>query len=1080
MAQKCINIDEYVRDNGEKVKPHKRCYTVSVTKEQDKNVKSIVDKLKAPRKPKLAPDHDKKVKFIVDKLMAPRKQESTGEGNLNQPSNISTNDSVITFNPYDRKRSQTYETQKGEKIQYNSVGESTDSPSQSDVQREGGYSPKVTNDGVTWAERVLTEKKGVSLFGPAKIDNTGGRVKNPRDVAFLFRHLQDAATENVFVALTRDDGSYEVLYIGTGGTSSSVVDTKLIYPAAIEFGATGLTFVHNHPSGSLTRSEADARIHTQLKNIFEGTGIKVNDSVIINLDSGKYATFRGLETNSEIDEQPQTPSDDQIEGSQIKLKEAKVYEFGRQKLHAPSSTRPLIVSSDGVAAFLSQQKSGSLPKIGIIVLDRQSNVTRYVMEGDLTDIELKKKVLESVGRHGDSVILVTNGKFKKETVTKLKSDIGTSFSIADAIEVTDSDAILNSLKSFRDEGLLVNEPATEKKEGSNIFCTNIDAFTRKDGTQVEAHERCYDLSRLDIGKASVLEKGDKDTDDFEDIIDNFGEPISMGAYRAIPNKKSTSKKLSKTGASINVSPLYNTKVKNVDEAEMVYDTPFYQKYLTEARNLSRAFGVTILSEQNAVGGFGGSSEVSTVFNVSGDFDDITNFSALLGATAPEVQISTIAATIVESGSETHNADVWHVAVKDEGIAMKAAREAGFEESGYTLADNKITFINVFDFDDSEIDNRITKFGENYEEFGGEKLTGKDISYNALQSEYIDFDRRGELMGSMLESSRGYGQNWDGFSDVIQKAQGRNEAFKKWQEIDKSPVAEEYRTLRHKQIDFGEKGAEFPEADRLRLKSLEDEITPTLSALVANDEAMYLHAKQEIEHISDDITRLAISGFNSKFGIKRPARAAVKLARWYSLDPNQLGDGARTNIIVENDGDADFLYEQINTRFGDAQTKESLITDLGYPKRLVVVRTSNGKLAEFQVMTKAGYLAKDGIRHFPDDQKKQAEERLKDIRAKVGFDIPDGVGHWFYEINRDTNVPKPLRDESARLSNIYYKAMTGVSNTAIPDIAEKSFRSEMGAFLETVQKADKSRWDSGNEARVPESLSEFLKRKNKTV
>ena len=150
-------------------------------------------------------------------------------------------------------------------------------------------------------------------------------------------------------------------------------------------------------------------------------------------------------------------------------------------------------------------------------------------------------------------------------------------------------------------------------------------------------------------------------------------------------------------------------------------------------------------------------------------------------------------------------------------------------------------------------------------------------------------------------------------------------------------------------------------------------------------------------------------------------------RWYNSFTEKLGDGARVNIIVKNDDDANSIFDKINEDNPIANNDRDLRrinekTDLGYPKRLIEVRTPSGIISEIQVITDKAYLAKDGISGFTGDQeqKDSAKKELKNIREKLGWNIPDGLGHYFYEIERDTNVPDELRDEAKRLlDNLHF-------------------------------------------------------------
>lgn len=358
------------------------------------------------------------------------------------------------------EKKSTYKTKGGEEIPFTSLRENKDlsdkGTSTTNTRRKaGGALPKTLEElnpnEVCWMERQLSEKKSISLTGPTKIKSTS-------DVAYLFRHLEDAATENTFAVLKKKDGSYNALYLGTGSTTGSLVDIKLLYAAAKDFKADSISFVHNHPSGVLKPSDADYAIHKKIKSSFEPAGIKVDPSVIINLDSGKYVEFSDYGAKEEI------------RPTEIgKEKQIKTFEFEKQKLYTPSSEKTKINNSEDTAKFLSQQKRGSIPKLGIIVLSNDMKINRYVMEdGLLSDKELFDKVLYNVGKSGESAILVSNDKFDTYKIQNLQDKLLKSHvRLQDAIEVTDHPDITNNYKSFADEGMLNEPPEKYDKEESD-------------------------------------------------------------------------------------------------------------------------------------------------------------------------------------------------------------------------------------------------------------------------------------------------------------------------------------------------------------------------------------------------------------------------------------------------------------------------------------------------------------------------------------------------------------------------------------------------------------------------------------
>ena len=283
------------------------------------------------------------------------------------------------------------------------------------------------------------------------------------------------------------------------------------------------------------------------------------------------------------------------------------------------------------------------------------------------------------------------------------------------------------------------------------------------------------------------------------------------------------------------------------------------------------------------------------------------------------------------------------------------------------------------------------------------------------------------------------------------------------------LAVELAKLRQKEIALQEKGKKLSPKDKARFDELIKIVQPVVQRTFEANKKLYEDAKTEVEGIAQDaITQVDAS--ISPFPIKRAERASVKAIRWYNAFTEKLGDGSRVNIVVDTDANADEVFKIIDEKYprtDERRIKET--TTLGYPKRLIEIITSNGTIAEIQVITNEAYLAKDGIKGFTgnEQQKATAKQKLDAVRARLGWNIPDGLGHYFYEIQRDTNVDNNLRDEAARLSDLYYDAFTNPQSKLT-----ESFMRDVMSFKEQVDAADKSDWDTGNEGIVPQSLVDY--------
>jgi DNA repair protein RadC len=69
--------------------------------------------------------------------------------------------------------------------------------------------------------------------------------------------------------------------IADGGTSSVLVDIKLIFQRALKANATTIIIAHNHPSGKLEPSEQDKRITKKIKDACSLLDMVLLDHIIL-------------------------------------------------------------------------------------------------------------------------------------------------------------------------------------------------------------------------------------------------------------------------------------------------------------------------------------------------------------------------------------------------------------------------------------------------------------------------------------------------------------------------------------------------------------------------------------------------------------------------------------------------------------------------------------------------------------------------------------------------------------------------------------------------------------------------------
>ncbi|MDD2324244.1 MAG: JAB domain-containing protein, partial [Bacteroidales bacterium] len=392
----------------------------------------------------------------------------------------------------------------GEEVSFKRPENVASDPGMSEIQREADYSPDHSNS-ITFAEDQLSDRGYLTFMGDAL---TGpARIKSANDVAFLFKNLENASTENVFVVHMDDKGKYKVQYLTTGSSVGSIVPIKHIISAAKEFGATRLVMVHNHPSGNLEQSQNDKLIDEKIRKAAEVVGINALPGIIINLDSGKFAMIGD----------PKSDIQNKIEVT-ASIKKQKIYSFDRKKLYVPSSDRTVIRESSDIAEFLSKQKRGIVGKVHAIILDQRNSVTKYILyDGNISTDELSKELLPEIGKSGERVVIASSSNLNLDIreLNRLLKYIDSK--LLDYIIVKQDEDIIRNYESWVDrygslgesESKYGNEVAKKRNPmfvGDMLKEEKFDQATRKKLNQIEKeyNETPYKESMVKFG---ISEKG---------------------------------------------------------------------------------------------------------------------------------------------------------------------------------------------------------------------------------------------------------------------------------------------------------------------------------------------------------------------------------------------------------------------------------------------------------------------------------------------------------------------------------------------------------------------------------------------
>jgi DNA repair protein RadC len=109
------------------------------------------------------------------------------------------------------------------------------------------------------------------------------QVTAPEDVAvFLRAYFQDKDREE-FLTVMLDTANTVIglSQASVGGLSSSIVEPRQIFRAAILSNAAAVILAHQHPSGNLEPSREDIRITRQIAEAGQVMGIPVHDHLIM-------------------------------------------------------------------------------------------------------------------------------------------------------------------------------------------------------------------------------------------------------------------------------------------------------------------------------------------------------------------------------------------------------------------------------------------------------------------------------------------------------------------------------------------------------------------------------------------------------------------------------------------------------------------------------------------------------------------------------------------------------------------------------------------------------------------------------
>ena len=112
------------------------------------------------------------------------------------------------------------------------------------------------------------------------------KIKDAMDAHSLFLSLFDPDTLEykemaIVLFLNRANHVLGWMKLSEGGTSSTVIDSKIIFATALKCNASAIILSHNHPSGTIEPSNQDIVVTESIKKFGNLIDIKLLDHVII-------------------------------------------------------------------------------------------------------------------------------------------------------------------------------------------------------------------------------------------------------------------------------------------------------------------------------------------------------------------------------------------------------------------------------------------------------------------------------------------------------------------------------------------------------------------------------------------------------------------------------------------------------------------------------------------------------------------------------------------------------------------------------------------------------------------------------
>lgn len=230
---------------------------------------------------------------------------------------------------------------------------------------------------------------------------------------------------------------------------------------------------------------------------------------------------------------------------------------------------------------------------------------------------------------------------------------------------------------------------------------------------------------------------------------------------------------------VKIAPFFNTQIASTAEAAQLRQSPEYKSYLDSLNDIGAKLGVKVTPIES-IGGYE-NEKGEKIVEISNDVDlenatmeQAENFAALASALAPQVQEAAIAAQYInQEGGKDHKANEYTVVVSDVDGAIDALKAAGISDFSINENTGEVSFIDLVDFTDPQLQENIGNFLIELESKG---INYEQQDYKPLNSTRVGKAKRKAILGRIKSAGPQLVEGGQDILPTIKEAVRRDAEF----------------------------------------------------------------------------------------------------------------------------------------------------------------------------------------------------------------------------------------------------------------------------------------------------------------